>query len=1086
VRLAFDMSSVLWSGLLAGKDTEGKEVLWADEKKFWVNSAAYGYENVINKMVSDLGRFRCAPKDCILVFEGLNSKRRRLMIDSAYKEGRDRPAESYAEFQKLREIISKQWRALGAISLTQDNAEGDDVLAWLAKHTEEDLVVISNDGDLTCLHGVNGYGATVHVAIGNLFDENKYGPFPCHLVPVYKSLVGDSSDNIKGCPGFGEKAFLKLYTAYDDYGLEQILAMLEKGDLSDLAEEAETDKLVQKILENSASVIKSYRVAKPRPEWVNTMTDPLKWVAGITLPAEDPKDERLEQWYAKKWLITNDKLAKAMEWARPLIEATPYPALDIETSTPEESDAWLIEQSKTGKADGVDVIASRLTGLSITFGDNLQYSMYFPIDHKDTINCDSFVIRDFISSFSVTWVIQNAAGFELPVLAREWFEDRPISEKFLPTVDTRIMAGYVNENLPEFGLKFLSKHFLGYKQTNYDEVTRVEDGVDEEGNPVYRQAKMNELTGKHVLSYGCDDTITCAALFNFFQLHMQLEHHFKVYKEVETDAYMLGAQAFNDGVNVSRKRIRELADEDMGMHDEAWAVFRQFLVKQGWPGSVPPTYTSDITAAEIKEAFTIVTGNKLESMARTPSKLAAQAKAQGAELFAKLLEDCVAGASERFTSYVQEHFKCEPEWKMSPKQKTTVLYEKMGLPVRLRNALTENMALDGRTAGNPKTDALALAYALKYDVEDRPEIKPVLTALKEMQVVETRQGLFYSPYPKFIHWQTNKVHPQIRQSSTNTRRDSGAKPNVQQVSKHEKVDGEGAPKVREVYVPHHRQAVIVSMDFSSQELCEIAENSRDPNMVACYSGDSRKDMHSMTGLQIARSKGGRFANWTLQDFTAALAVGDPDAKAFRSLGKKVNFTTEYGAMAPKLAQTLLVEEEEAQIFIDAKESTFPDVRLWKDSVEEEAQQKGFVRSRMGAVRHLAELLTSPDRYESSKALRQAVNFKIQSSCAEQTKLARGAAWRAKLLERFDCKFYFPVHDEVVWSCAVKDLFEFIPALHACMVQPFGKDRLIPVESTISFGKSFGPKDQIEIGGVPSREAIQKGLDKYYEAVKEVA
>lgn len=1092
-RIAFDMSSVMWTCLSVGKDTEhGYAVPFGDEK-VWVNTCAYGYDNAVASMAAALNKHGLAPKDAILVFEGMHSKKRRLMIDPAYKEGRgSRPPEAYEEFQKLKDKLTHVFRNLGSIILTQDYVEGDDILAWLAQEMEDDLIIRSGDGDLAALNGTNAHGAAITVHIGDDVGLNKFGPFQFKHIVVYKSLVGDSSDNIKGCPGFGPKSFLQFYADYGDEGLDELLRLMEQNKLQELAANAEEDKLVKKIYDQREQVLKSYRVAKLRPEWVNTLSHPLKWKAGLTLPAGSEKDERLLKWYGQTFLVTGDKFESAIAWARPFIEASEFVGLDIETTTPDDSDEWLANQSKSGKAEGVDVIASTLVGLSITFGRNMEKTLYFSVHHAETNNCNSLALCDFVVSIKKPFVIQNAAGFELPVLSKEWgdhlAQQGQVIERFLPgALDTRIEAVYVNENLPEFGLKFMSREFLDYKQVDYTTVTTVQEGVDEAGAAVMVQKKMHQLSAKHVLSYACDDTITCSGLHNWFMLMMQLEHQWHVYLETEIDSMYLGAHAYVTGVPMSMKRLKALEREDQETHDAAWAKFRPFLIENGWEGTVPPTYTTAITAAEAKEAYQIVTGTKLETTVRLIEKLALAAEAAEHPLFAHMLRQCVQSreGAEKFTAWVRSYFKGEPVWKMSPKQKSVVLYDVLKLPVRLRNEATDLMRAAGQTEGNPKTDALALAYAVKYDAPERPEIAPVIEALRVMQTVETRQGLYYKPYPSLIHWLTGRLHPQIRQSSTNTRRATAAKPNTQQMSKHEKIEGD-MPRVREVIVPHKRNAVVVSMDFKSQELVVIADYSWDENMVACFVGDNKKDMHALTGLKILQDSDSAYADYTYEKFAAVLEdPTHPDytaVKKARNLGKRTNFTSEFGAMAPKLAEVLLETEENAQRYLDAKEAMFPGVRRWKDSVEEEAQQLGFVRTKCGAVRHLADALMSSDRYESSKALRQAVNFKVQSSSAEMTKKACGAAWRARLLERFDCQFYFPVHDEVVWSCAIEDLFEFIPALHACMVQAYG-DMKIPIGSAISFGKSFGPEDQIEIGSVPSREAIAEGIEKWQKSTQ---
>jgi DNA polymerase-1 len=197
-------------------------------------------------------------------------------------------------------------------------------------------------------------------------------------------------------------------------------------------------------------------------------------------------------------------------------------------------------------------------------------------------------------------------------------------------------------------------------------------------------------------------------------------------------------------------------------------------------------------------------------------------------------------------------------------------------------------------------------------------------------------------------------------------------------------------------------------------------------------------------------------------------------KHFRSLGKKVNFTTEYGAAAPKLAATMLVDEDTAQAYIDAREAAFQRAKEWKQEVQDEAKEKGFVTTKLGARRHLAAALNSEDRYISSKADRQAVNFKIQSSSAEMTKLAEGRMWRQGIFVDFDAVCYGPIHDEVVASVAIEDLHAFIPAMHACMIQRYA-DMQVPIESSISIGPNF--YKQIEIGDKPTEAAINFGLEE---------
>ena len=728
--------------------------------------------------------------------------------------------------------------------------------------------------------------------------------------------------------------------------------------------------------------------------------------------------------------------------------------------------------------------------------------------------------------FNKKIVIQNTS-FELSVLheaqdedGRYWRDHWAIygEQGFMPNVlDTMLEGSYVDENI-RLGLKFRSQHHLGYTQASFDDTVqksgpaasllaggRVIKSWDEDGVLFEkRQYKMKDLTAPEAFAYGADDTICTAALHNFYKLVMQLEHTWQVYLDVEIDAAYLHAKSFVDGITFSLSKMKELEAIDKTTSDTAWQVVRNYLMAHGWEGTVPPIYTAAITAKEIKQAYAIVMGLDaadeeadeeevdedastyhvdapkvekvdafLSTRVRTPAKLLALLKAEGHDTFAAMLEGCLAGQAEEFTTYVCRHFTGEPKFKMSNKSMCKLLYVVMELPIKVRNKPTAAMKLKGIKEGNPKGDALAIEYAL---LAGSPEQVETLRALKLVSMVRTRMGLYYSKYPYLIHWKDGKIHSSHNQCATNTRRASSSGPNMQQLPKHAKIEGEPS-RFREVIVPHKPDAVIVSLDFDSQELRVIADYSKDKNMVACFVGDNKKGMHSLTGVNIAIEEG--FKDWTYEKFEEyrndESSEFNKKAKAYRVLGKKVNFTTEYLAAAPKLAMTLLVDEAKAQKYIDAREAAFPEAKAWKDSVILEAKQTGFVLSKCGARRHLADLLNSDDRFTASKAERQSVNFKIQSSSAEMTKLAEGRVWRSGVLSKFDCSYIGPVHDEMVWSVAKKDLPDFLKIGNACMVEKYA-DMEIPILTGLSFGPSFGK--QFEIGTEPTDEAVALGFEQW--------
>ena len=1060
MKLVIDASSIMWTSLLVGKDPEGFSVLMDNGKDFHVNKAPYGYECAVNMIVAALGELNLAPKDIVFVYEGMSSKQTRLMIDKEYKATRGkRPAESYLEFGKLKEMLQDTFFKLGSIAVSQDFVEGDDVLGWIAQNTEEDITIMSNDNDMYALcteGGVNKYGAKVDVRINGVINYNKLC-IPADTYVVYKSLIGDSSDNIKGTPGFGPKAWEAFMQTYGDAGLYELKKCVAAKSFKDLESEID-NKSVRLIIEKEDDFRKSYNLATIHTEWVNTLRWPLNWTPGMV--SGTITDERLTRWKAQQRLVTAATWDAFVKWATPLIALSDSLGLDIETSTGDESDAWL-EAQGNAPGEGLDTIGSTLTGMSLTFGDNDQYTVYLPVDHVDTDNVDIEKLREFIMSRSKQLIIHNTA-FEGPVLWNTWGDKHLDNgyEGFLPDwLDTKMQASYVDEN-ESLGLKNLASRWFGYDQVDYKTVTTI-DGV---------QYKMNQLTGKHVQSYACDDTIVTKAFHNFSKLFMQLEHTWEVYKQVEIDSSYLHAQSFTHGTKFDIGRLSKIAEGDAEVYAGAWKDVSTFLISKGWDGSVAPVYTGDLTAAQVKEAYLLIHGEKFETQVRTLSKLA---DSIADPLLAGLVRD---NNAEGLTKLVASRFTAAPEFNIgSPKQLAKLLYEVMELPIKLRNPATDTMKKAGILEGNPKTDVVAIEYA---KVGASEETIAVLKALVLMKMVKTRQGLYYEPYPYFVHWKTGRVHSSHNQCGTVTRRASSSKPNLQQLSATEKVEGY-APEIRQVIIPHKRNAVIVSMDFKAQELRLFAEQSQDENLLACYVGDDLKDVHGLTGYQIWNSERG--VNFSYEEFMAVYEdenhSDQAQAEDTRKRGKTVNFAEAFGAKALKIAITLLVEEAVAQMYLDAKAAAFPRMAEWKLEVVEELKHTGVVYTLMGAVRHLQKALSSDDGYERSKADRQGVNMMIQGSAAEQTKLAEGRMWRERLEQRFDCEVIAPVHDEVVFSCVIDDLEEFIPVAHACMVAQYANMQ-VPTESSIAIGPNMG--QQIEIGSKPTVEAIRKGLVRMKE------
>lgn len=1091
MNLILDVSNLCHTSLHSGKDREAGVTVQFDGKPVFINSAQHGFDAALDFLVPVMKELNFVPRDLIFVEEEKGSREFRALMYPDYKHaltGKGKPDEAYEQFNIMKTMLRSAFLPLGSRFVSQAGVEADDVIAYLAEKLPASII-ISTDVDLQAC--ISDKCSVWHKGI---FNENRLGPFPVQYTRLYKSLVGDSGDAIKGAKGFGDRAFLDLYAMFGDEGCDALIDLIQSRKLEKLSEDVGSLKSLQRIIDDRQSVYLSEGLAKLYVERVNTMRRPLVWtLRPQQLGLVTWHDARLDQWAPKQKLVHAGNYAATLEWFRSVAAVSPFIAFDIETTTPAESDEWLANRSKKangedGARTGVDVLASTLVGQSFTLGANGEFTLYCAVDHDGSDGLGNITkeqAAEFIKAIpqSTVIVVQNAS-FELSVLEREWRQYLGDNgwHGFLPNVhDTKLMASHVDENSSN-GLKSMSKSVLGYDQVSYKEVCTIEEV----------ERKMNQLSAKHVFNYGADDAICTSALYNHFRTIMLMEGSWAAYLQVDVLPAYLTALAFNQGTPVSMQALLAQEKDDQAIRAEAWSAVRQFLIDKGWEGTVPPTCGIEITAAEIKEAYLIVTGEKLETMVRTPAKLAAMIAATGK---ADLLASLIGADPKTLTEYVQSFFKGEPTLNFgSPKQLQNLLYgdSGLGLEVRVHNKPTDAMRAAGLREGSPSTDALAISYALHFDAPEGSDKRKIIQALQAIKSADTKQGLFYSPYRGALHWQTGLIHSSMNQCATNTRRYTSSGPNLQQLPANTKVGGE-PPKFREIFLGHKSNAVVVSMDFSGQELRLIADDAQDKNMLACYVGDNLLDLHSLTAVGILNKKNyksllqisgladapGLSERWHTMAYPefAAVLAGAPTPeqalfKRLRATAKTVNFAEAYGAMAKKLGHTLMVDKNEAQQYLDAKLEAFPRVTEWKREVEQEASTTGLVRSRMGAVRHLGPALLSRNSFESTKALRQAVNYRIQGSAAEMTKLAMCRVWESDLLYRYDARFIAPVHDELVMSVVAHQAADFIAELHAMMVQPFA-DMAVPVVSSISLGRNFG--EQHEIGETVDKVKIEQVL-----------
>ena len=176
----------------------------------------YGFAAIAMEILKKLN-----PTKVVVAWDSKTSVSKRRALYPEYKAGRVKPGEDfYTQIPLLKELIHD----LGWDFVELDNYEADDIIGTLSREADEagdyETFIISSDLDMLQIVDDNTHMWRILKGFSNIEKINvpeleaKYGIKKSQFLDL-KALKGDSSDNIPGVPGIGEKTAVKLL---NDYG----------------------------------------------------------------------------------------------------------------------------------------------------------------------------------------------------------------------------------------------------------------------------------------------------------------------------------------------------------------------------------------------------------------------------------------------------------------------------------------------------------------------------------------------------------------------------------------------------------------------------------------------------------------------------------------------------------------------------------------------------------------------------------------------------------------------------------------------------------------------------------------------------
>src|SRR5204863_652570 len=216
-------------------------------------NAIFGFASMLVKILTDYG-----PKATLVVWDAGSSGRKEVYAD--YKAQRtSRP-----------DLLKEQWPhfeplvdAFGYRNVAVDGFEADDVIATLTERAKGEgipVMVVTGDRDAYQLvdDGVRIMTTSRGITDTRVYDREgvveRYG-IPPELIPDFIGLKGDTSDNIPGVPGIGDKTAAELLQRFGS--LEEVLDHVadisgakRQQNLTEHADDARISKVLATIKRN--------------------------------------------------------------------------------------------------------------------------------------------------------------------------------------------------------------------------------------------------------------------------------------------------------------------------------------------------------------------------------------------------------------------------------------------------------------------------------------------------------------------------------------------------------------------------------------------------------------------------------------------------------------------------------------------------------------------------------------------------------------------------------------------------------------------------------------------------------------------
>lgn len=547
--------------------------------------AMYGVLNMLKSLL-----VQYSPTHVAVVFDAKGKTFRDELFEHYKSHRPPMPDDLRSQIEPLHEMV----RAMGLPLLAVSGVEADDVIGTLALEAEKKghaVLISTGDKDMAQLvtPGITLINTMTNTILGPEDVEQKYG-VPPSLIIDFLAMMGDSSDNIPGVPGVGEKTAQALLQGLG--GMQSIYDNLDKvADLSFRGAKTMAAKLEQ----NRDVAFLSYQLAT-----IKTDVELDQPCEALTVSEPDVKalQALFSRFEFKRWLTDlqegkwlqgtkSNRQAQQVLADEPVasVEATSLLSADgyITILDQQTLDAW-VEKLKNSEVfafdletDGLDTLTANIVGLSFAVAPG--EAAYLPVAHDyldapEQLDRDAVLaqLKPLLEDPDVSKVGQNLK-YDRGVLKNYDIELAGIK------YDTMLESYILNSVVGKHDMDSLSARWLNHKTVTFEEIA----------GKGKNQLTFNQIALEQAAHYAAEDADVT------LQLHLKMWPELekeagpkKVFEQIEMPLLKVISRVERNGVLIdqailaqhSKELTARLAELELKAHELAGEPFNLSSTKQ--------------------------------------------------------------------------------------------------------------------------------------------------------------------------------------------------------------------------------------------------------------------------------------------------------------------------------------------------------------------------------------------------------------------------------------------------------------------------------------------------------------------------